>query len=155
MYYFNDIDTNRCSVIFLNTNRQAIFLWDDQDHFRTLSMVIIGGSLKPGEDNEEISGAVSLNQWKSSTGLYTGMRISELLRINEKDFDIFGVNSEFSLMAVPEKKGNFDFKQTGVVFGCLNCQGAPLLRKPKVSAQAAVDERLQLYITSLIIIAGQ
>jgi hypothetical protein len=155
MYYFTDVDTNRCSVIFPNTDRQAIFLWDDQDNFRELSLVIIGGSLRAGEDPEESSGAVSLNSWRSSTGLYTGMRISELLKINESDFNFFGTNSEFAMMAVPEKKGNLDFKQIGVVFSCLNCSGSPFLRKEKISAQAAVDERLQLYITSLIIIPGQ
>lgn len=149
-YYFTEQDTVRCSVIFLNTDRQAIFLWEDQESFRKLSFLIIGGTLHAYADPDETQ-PVALNAWKSSTGLFTGMRLSEILRINEGDFNVFGYKSDFAMMAVPEKKGLIDFKTTGAVFGCLNCNGSPVMRKEKVSAQTALDERLQLYITSIVL----
>ena len=150
IYFFTELDTARCSVIFPKSNRQAIFLWDDQESLRTLSFLIIGGSLHAGTDPDEEQ-SVALNAWRSSSGMYTGMRISEILRINENDFNVYGNQSEFAMMAVPEKKGNIDFKSTGAVFGCLNCSGNPTMRKEKVSAQGTVDAGLQLYITSLVL----
>jgi hypothetical protein len=151
IYYFTEQDTSRCSVIFPNTNRQAIFLWEDQETFRGLSFLIIGGGLHANAKPDEETQSVALNAWRSSTGLFTGMRIAELLRINEGDFNIYGINSEFGMMTVPEKKGNLDFKQIGVVFACLNCAGNPMMRREKIGAQAAVDARLQLYITSIVL----
>jgi hypothetical protein len=155
IYYFTELDTSRCSVIFPNSNRQAIFLWDDQETYRGLSFLIVGGGLHAYSRSDEQTESIALNAWRSSTGLFTGMRISEIVRINEADFTIYGINSEFGLMAVPEKKGVIDFKQTGVVFGCLNCSGSPMMRKDKISAQAAIDTRLQLYITSIVLFPVQ
>jgi hypothetical protein len=150
IYYFTEQDTARCSVIFPNSNRQAIFLWDDQQDLRRLSFLIVGGTLHAGAD-PEFSPSIALNAWRSSSGLFTGMRISEVLRINENDFNVYGYTSEFAMMAVPEKKGNIDFKATGAIFGCLNCTGNPTMRKEKVSAQGALDAGLQLYIISLVL----
>jgi hypothetical protein len=149
-YYFTEQDTVRCSVIFLGTDRQAIFLWEDQENFRKLSFLIIGGTLHAGAEPEETQ-SVALNAWRSSSGLFTGMRLSEILRINEGDFNIYGYQSEFAMMAVPEKKGVIDFKATGAVFGCLNCHGNPTMRKEKISAQAALDARVQLHVTSIVL----
>lgn len=151
MYYFTERDTSHCSVIFPNTNRQAIFLWDDQANYSTLSFVMIGGSLKPDQGSESYSHAVSLNVWRSNTGLYTGMRLQEIITLNNADFNFYGPSSEFSYMAVPEKKGNIDIKQTGITLACFNCGGSPLMKKEKISAQTALDNGLQLYITSLLL----
>lgn len=150
-YYFTEQDTSHCSVIFPNTNRQAIFLWDDQVNYSTLSFVMIGGSLKPDQGNDSYNHAVSLNVWRSNTGLYTGMRLQEIITLNDGDFSFYGPGSEFAYMAVPEKKGNIDFKQTGLTLGCFNCSGSPLMKKEKISAQNALDNGLQLYITSLLL----
>ncbi|MEO8404795.1 MAG: hypothetical protein ABI480_09375 [Chitinophagaceae bacterium] len=150
MYYFTERDTTRCSVIFPNTNRQAIFIWDDQENYRTLSFLVIGGGLKP-ESSGAYSQAVSLNVWRSASGVYTGMRIQEIIRVNGADFNFYGPNSEFAYMAVPEKKGNIDFKLTGITLGCFNCNGSPIMKKEKISAQAAIDSGIQLFITSIVL----
>jgi hypothetical protein len=54
-------------------------------------------------------------------------------------------------MVVPEKKGNIDFKKTGITMGCLNCTGSPLMKKEKISAEAAIAAGLQLYIVSMVL----
>lgn len=151
MYYFSESDSSRCSVIFPNTNRQAIFIWEDQAKDRILSFLMIGGSLKPAGQSD-FTPSVSLNTWRSYSGLYTGMRLAEIIRINENDFEFYGLSSEFAYMAVPGNKGNMDFKKTGIVLGCLNCSGSPLLKKEKISAQAAIDAGLQLYIVSIVLV---
>lgn len=150
MYYFSEEDSSRCSVLFPDSKQQAIFIWGDQPNDRTLSFLMIGGSLRP-ESSSGFNQTVSLSTWKSFTGVYTGMRLAEMVRINESDFNFYGFNSDFALMVVPEKKGNIDFKKTGVVLGCLNCNNTPVMRAEKVSAEAAIAAGLQLYIISLVL----
>jgi hypothetical protein len=151
VYFFSQTDSSRCSVIFPNSNRQAIFIWDDQAKDRGLSFLMIGGSLKP-EGQSNLDQSVALSAWRSYSGLYTGMRLAEIVRINESDFEFYGLASEFAYMVVPTSKGNVDFKKTGITLGCLNCSGSPLIRKEKISAEAALESRLQLYISSIVLI---
>lgn len=151
MYYFSETDSSRCSVIFPNSNRQAVFIWDDQANYRTLGYLMIGGGLR-ADYPSGFDQTIALNAWRCRSGLYTGMRLAELLRINESDFDFFGTASEFALMVVPEKKGNIDFKSTGVVLGCFNCSGSPLVKKEKISAEAAIAAGLQLYVVSIVLL---
>lgn len=151
MYYFSDTDSIRCSVIFPDTKRQAIFIWDDQANSRTLSYLMIGGTLHAG-NTDRFDQTISLSTWQSNSGLYTGMRLAEIVRVNQGDFNFFGKASEFAFMAVPEKKGNIDFKKTGIVLGCLNCTGVAMLKTEKVSAEAAVAAGLQLYILSIVFV---
>lgn len=150
-YYFSQTDSSRCSVIFPGTNRQAIFIWDDQAAYRTLAYIMIGGGLRADNPSDQ-DRTVALNTWKSSTGLYTGMRLAEIIRMNGSDFSFFGTQSEFALMAVPEKKGNIDFKRTGIVLGCFNCSGVPVVKTETVSAEAAIAAGVQLYIVSIVLL---
>lgn len=151
MYYFSETDSSRCSVIFPSSNRQAIFIWDDPANYRTLGYLMIGGGLR-ADNPSDVDQTVALNTWRCSSGLYTGMRLAEILRANEGDFYFYGMASDFALMAVPEKKGNIDFKRTGIVLGCFNCNGAPVLKTEKVSAEAAIAAGLQLYIVSIVLL---
>lgn len=150
VYYFTDKDVARCSVLYPNTKSQVIFIWEDEENSRYISYLMIGGSLR-AESSAAFNQTISLNVWHSAAGLHTGMKISELLRINESDFSFYGTGSEFAFMAVPEKKGNIDFKKTGIVLGCLNCNGVSLLKKEKVSVEEAVNAGLQLYILSIVL----
>lgn len=151
MYHFSETDSSRCSVLFPNTNRQGIFIWEDQSNYRMLSFLMIGGGLR-AEGSADFNQSVSLNTWKSYSGLYTGMRMSEMLKLCESDFNFFGLRSEFAMMIVPEKKGHIDFSKTGITLGCFNCNGHPLLKKEKISAEAALKEGLQLYILSIVLL---
>lgn len=151
MYYFSEMDSSRCSVLFPNSNRQAIFIWEDQANYRMLSFLMIGGGLR-AESSSGFNQAVSLNTWRCYSGLYTGMRLPEILNISESDFNFYGYQSEFAMMAVPEKKGNMDFKKTGVTFGCLNCSNEPLVKREKISAEAALEAGLRLYVLSIVLI---
>lgn len=151
MYYFSETDSSRCSVIFPGSNRQAVFIWDDQANYRSLAYIMIGGGLRADQPSGQ-DRTVALNTWKCSNGLYTGMRMAEMIRYNQGDFSFFGNQSEFAMMAVPEKKGNIDFSKTGVVLGCFNCNGTQLIRTEKISAEAAIAAGLQLYIISIVLI---
>lgn len=153
IYYFSETESTHCSVLYPNTSRQAYFIWEDQENGRKLSYLLIGGILR-AEGSSEFNKTIALNSWRSYSGLYTGMKLSEILRYNNGDFNFFGLNSEFAFMAVPEKKANIDFKKTGIVLECFNCNDVSLLKTEKVSAQEANDEGLQLYIVSIILLPG-
>lgn len=151
IYYFSQDEFSHCSILYPNTSRQAYFFWDDEKNSRKLSYLLIGGVLR-AEGSSEFNKTIGLNAWRSYSGLYTGMKVSEILRYNNSDFNFFGLNSEFAFMAVPEKKGNIDFKRTGIVLECFNCNNTSFLKADKVSAQEANDEGLQLYIVSIILL---
>jgi hypothetical protein len=151
IYHFSETDSSRCSVLFPRSNRQAIFIWEDQPNDRGISFLMIGGGLN-AQGSNSMNQSEALNTWRSYSGLYTGMRLPEILRVNEADFSFFGKTSEFAFMVVPEKKGNIDFRKTGITLGCFNCSNTPLLNKEKVSAEAAMDTGLQLYILSIVLL---
>ena len=151
VYYFSEKEVTRCSVLYPNTKWQAIFIWADQENSRKLSYVLIGSSLRT-ESSSDFNRTIALNSWQSHSGLHTGMKLEEIVRYNEADFQFFGLNSEFAFMAVPEKKGNIDFKKTGIVLGCMNGTGNPVLRSEKVSAEDAINAGLQLYILSIVLL---
>lgn len=153
LYHFSETDSSRCSVLFPNSNRQAIFIWEDQPNDRVIGFLMIGGGLR-AEGSSSFNQSVALNTWRSYSGLYTGMRLPEIIRVNERDFDFYGRSSEFAFMIAPEQKqkGNIDFKKTGVSLGCFNCTGTPLINKEIVSAEAAIDAGLQLYILSIVLL---
>jgi hypothetical protein len=150
VYYFSEKDLKRCSVLYPNTSQQAVFIWQDEANLNKLSYVLISGIL-PTLSAVQYSGYISQNKWVSKTGLYSGMSLRELLRFNNNDFEFYGRESDFSFMVVPEKAGNIDFRKTGVMLGCTDCNGYGLLNRNKVSAVDALQYNLALYIFYIMI----
>ena len=149
-YFFSEKELKNCSVLFGNTSRQVVFVWDDQNNMSKLSFIMISGVL-PTASAAEYNGNISQNTWTLKNGLYSGMRIKDLLELNEKDFKFYGNDSEFSLMVEPQKTGNIDFKKISIVLNCFNCNGSVLLNKPEVSAADAVDNSLALNVFYIMI----
>jgi hypothetical protein len=145
VYYFSEKDLRRCSVLYPNTSQQAVFIWEDEANLNKLSYVLISGIL-PTLSAVQYSGYISQNKWVSRTGLYSGMSLRELLRFNNSDFEFYGRESDLSFMVVPEKAGNINFRKTGVMLGCTDCNGYGLLNRTKVSAMDALQYNLALYI---------
>jgi hypothetical protein len=149
-YYFSENELKKCSVLFPNTNEQAIFIWNDEENYNNLAYVLISGIL-PTMSAVQYTGFVSQNKWVSKTGLYSGMSLTDLVRTNKGDANFFGRNSEFSFLIDPQSKGEIDFKKCGVMLGCVGCGGGDFLEKEKISSLAAVERNLQLYIFYLMI----
>jgi hypothetical protein len=150
VYYFDEKELRKCSVLFPNTSQQALFIWDDQANYRDLGYVLISGIL-PTLSAVQFSGYVSQNKWTLRNGLYSGMSIKELMRLNNADFEFYGRNSEFSFMISPGSKGDIDFKNTGIMLGCIDCSGHDLLNKEKISAAEALDHNLVLHVFYIMI----
>ena len=60
-----------------------------------------------------------------------------LLELNANDFSFYGRSSENSFMILPEQTRYIDFKKTGVMLACFDCQNSTLLDAEKVSAATA------------------
>jgi hypothetical protein len=133
IYYSSENESTKCSVLFPNSSRQAVFIWDDASNLYKISFVLISGTI-PTASAVQYSGNFSQNTWISKNGVYSGMRIKDLLKLNVNDFKFYGRDSEFSFMVVPEKTKYVDFIKVGVILGCFECNNSLLLDSVKVSA---------------------
>ena len=144
VYYFSEKKIKKCSVLFGNSNRQVVFVWEDENNLCKLSYILISGIL-PTENGLPFNDNIGRNKWVFKSGIYSGMSIRDLLRLNGKDFKFYGADSEFSMMVEPENTGNIDFKKTGIMLNSLD-GNAPLLKKAKVSAEDIVENRIALHV---------
>ena len=151
VYYFGEKELKKCSVLFGNTSRQAVFIWDDEKNLSKLSYILISGVL-PNLDAVLYTRSISQNKWELKNGIYSGLGLKELLKLNgNKDFEFYGRNSEFAFMIAPQVTGDIDFKKVGIMLGCLDNSGSALLEKNKVSAAEALANDLSLYIFYIMI----
>jgi len=150
VYLFSEKESRKCSVLFPNSDEQAVFIWDDENNYRKMSYVIIAGAIST-PDSKKYTGSFSHNKWELKNGIYQGMRISDLLRLNSNDFTFFGNQSEYSMMVEPKVTGSINFKWIGIGFNCFNCDRATLLDKQKVSASDAVNNNLAMHVSCIMI----
>lgn len=150
VYYFSEQESGKCSVLFPNSSRQAVFVWDDESNLHTISFVMIGGAI-PTASAAEYHGSIGHNTWTMKNGLSEGMRLKDLVKLNGNDFKFYGLQSEFSFMVEPRNTKYIDFKRIGIVLDCFDCTGSSLLNSDKVSAMDATDLDLALYVSSIMI----
>jgi hypothetical protein len=137
-------------VLFPNSDEQAVFIWDDENNYRKISYVLIAGTIAT-PDAKKYNGSFSHNKWELKNGIYQGMRISDLLRLNSNDFTFYGNQSEYSMMVEPKVTGSINFKWIGIGFNCFNCDKSALLDKQRVSASDAVNNNLAMHISCIMI----
>ena len=144
-YYFTEKKVKKCSVLFGNSDQQAVFVWEDEDNLCKLSYVLISGII-PTESTMPFNENISRNKWAFKSGIFSGMSIRDLLRLNGQDFKFYGLNSEFSLMVEPEITGHLDFKKIGIMLTSIDGTGPALLKKSLISAEEAVENRIALHV---------
>ena len=111
LYYFSQNELKKCSVLFSGTRYQVVFVWEDESNLKTISYILIPRVL-PTEGAEKNIAVTENNEWQFRNGIYPGMAIKELLRLNEMNFDIYGTTSELAFMVKPVESGKIDFKKT-------------------------------------------
>lgn len=149
VFYFSEKELRKCTVLFGNTSRQAVFIWENERTLSGISFILISGLL-PTLSAVEYSGNISQNTWELKSGIRTGMRVIDLLQLNGEDFNFFGNKSEFSLMVEPVNTGNLNFSKTGVMLSCFD-NSAPLLASELVSAKQTVEKGLPLYVAYVMV----
>jgi hypothetical protein len=145
VYYFSEKKIKKCSVLFGNSNQQVVFVWEDEKNLCKLSYILVAGIL-PTETGIPFNDNIGRNKWAFKSGIYSGMSIRDLLRLNGYDFKFFGLNSEFSMMVEPVITGNIDFKKIGIMLTSLDGKGPAVLQTEKVSAEAVVEARIALHV---------
>lgn len=149
VFYFSEEELRKCSVLFPNTSRQAVFIWENERTMSGISFILISGLL-PTLSAVEYSGNISQNTWKLRSGIHTGMRLKDLVQLNGNDFNFFGNTSEFFLMVEPVNTGSLNFSKTGVMLSCFD-NASPMLKKELVSALETVEKGLPLYVAYLMV----
>ena len=150
IYYFSDKEVAKCSVLFPKTSRQAVFIWEDNVNLRKPAYLIIGGNMNAGTISN-YDGIISENVWNSKDGIYSGMSLNSLIRLNGSSFKFYGKNSESPYMIVPEKTGTINFKTNRVVLGCLNPSGSRLLNNATIGADEILSDNLGIYVYMMMI----
>jgi hypothetical protein len=150
LYYFSEKEVNKCSVLFPNTPRQAVFIWKDELNLTSLSHIIIGGSIRTA-GSVDFTQQITENSWRFQSGIRVNMRLEELLDLNTKDVSFYGRNSEYFLTVAPQTGGEVDLTNTCVMLDCINCEGDGLLDQKLIKASDAVDRSLRLHVGMIIL----
>ena len=151
IFYFSETETNRCSVLYPNSNREAIFIWDDQVNMRDLDFVVIGGSLKPRVTGNSVN-QVSHNSWGSKQGVYCGMSLKEVEKLNDAPLRFYNWNTESAGYLAPNNKGSIDFTKIQMVFNCMNCNFTKVASSQITESGYSLQENQKVYVTTLIIL---
>lgn len=150
LYYFSEKEVAKCSVLFPKTNRQAVFIWEDNVNLCKPAYLIIGGNMNAGSLSN-YDGIIGENIWNSRDGIYSGMSLNSLVRLNGNSFKFYGKNTESPYMVLPENTGAVNFKVNRVVLGCLNPSGSRLLNNKMVSVDEILSDNLGLYVHMMLI----
>ena len=151
LYYFSEKEVAKCSVLFPKTSRQAVFIWEDNVNLCKPAYLIIGGNMNAGTISN-YDGVIGENVWNSKAGIYSGMSLNSLMRLNGTSFKFYGKNSPSPYMIVPENTGAINFKSNRVVLGCLNPSGSRLLNNSTVSADEILSDNLGIYVYMMMIL---
>jgi hypothetical protein len=151
LYYFSEKDVAKCSVLFPKTSRQAVFIWEDNVNLCKPAYLIIGGNMNASTISN-YDGVIGENVWNSKAGIYSGMSLNSLMRLNGNSFKFYGKNSPSPYMIVPENTGSINFKTNRVVLGCLNPSGSRLLNNSTISADEILSDNLGIYVYMMMIL---
>lgn len=150
LYYFSNTELKKCSVLFMGTNRQAAFIWADDNNLDHLSFIVVSNVI-PTKLSDKLGIPDATNEWKFKNGLRWGMKIRDILRLNEMDFYVYGNKSDLSFMVVPQITGKLDLKKTGIMLKCDNCYGNELFDQQEVSALDIAKANLPVKIFDIIL----
>ncbi len=150
VYYFSKNDIVKCSVLFINTSRQVIFVWKDGLNRRKLDNMLIGGAhkLKSQEGYDKFTAE---NDWRLKSGVHSGMPLFELRTINEGNFSFCGGNAPNPGLIYAESKGKIDFINTDIILGCMNCTDDKFLATEKMYADKAMEDGRILFVLTIVL----
>jgi len=152
VFYYSENETNKCSVLFPNSNREVIFIWEDEKNYRNTAFLMIGGHLQTNSSSA-FNRQIQHNIWRSNQGVYSGMTLKELQVLNESPINFYNWQMEQAGMLAPKNKGKIDFNRIGLVLNCLNCNERDNYRKASVinsESQLALDKKV--YVSTIIIL---
>ncbi|ANE52838.1 hypothetical protein [Flavisolibacter tropicus] len=151
VFYYSDTDTNKCTVLFPNSNKQVIFIWDDEANYSNTAFILIGGQLQT-TNTAQTNLSIEHNLWHSRQGIYSGMTLRELQALNEGPINFYSWGQEQEGMLAPKNHGRIDFTKVGVVLNCLNCSDGRYQKTSVVSSDTQIQQDKKIYVSTIIII---
>jgi hypothetical protein len=151
VFYYSETETNKCSVLFPNTNKEVIFIWNDEKNYRKTAFLMLGGQLQANGNGKNYN-AVEHNLWRSNQGIYSGMTLRELQTLNGGVINFYGWQGEQAGMLAPRNSGKIDFSKIGLVLNCLNCNGDNYQQTSIVSSESQLAADKKVYVATIIII---
>ena len=150
LYYLSEKEFKKCSVLFSGTPRQVVFVWGDDSNLNNLAYILVSNVL-PTEGAKTNNPLSQNNEWQLRNGIYPGMALKDLLKINEMDFDIYGNKSELAFIVKPNEEGKIDFKKTAVMLSCHECFDNKIFNQRIVSALDVVKANLPMRVFDVVI----
>jgi hypothetical protein len=142
-------ESKKCTIIFPNTSRQAIFLWNDEENLRDISLIIIGEQLHTDKNLN----AVMLSNWRSSQGVYCGMSLREMENLNKEPILFYNWRTETAGFLAPKNKGAIDFTRLKPVFNCMNCNFLQVDAEVDIiQSNYSIDENQKVYVASFVLL---
>jgi hypothetical protein len=151
VFYYSETETNKCSVLFPNTNKEVIFIWNDEKNYSNTAFMMLGGQLK-ADGKVNTNYAIEHNSWRSRQGIYSGMSLLELQKLNEGPVNFYGWHVEQAGMLAPKNQGKIDFNRIGLVLNCLNCNDVRYQQTSIVSSERQLKEERKIYVATIIIL---
>jgi hypothetical protein len=148
IYFFTGNEISKCSVLFAGTSRQVVFIWEDEVNKCTISNLLFGGhqKLKSSINQDKF---ISESSWLLKSGLYAGMSLYELRKLNGNDFDFYAGNAINSGLVLEDNKGNVNFKKENIILGCINCTDDKYRSTSIMSVDKALREDRIMFVLSL------
>lgn len=84
LYYFAGTDVVNCSVLFINTKRQVIFIWLDGLNQYKIGNLLFDGDPKL-KSRQETDDFVAESSWVLKRGVHVGMSLLDLRALKPKE----------------------------------------------------------------------
>jgi hypothetical protein len=148
IYYFAGNDIVNCSVLFINTKRQVIFIWKDGLNRRKIDNLLFGGQhkLKSQQENDNF---IAENSWVLKSGVHASMPLFELMTLNEKEIAFCGGDAANPGLVIPESTGKVDFGNADIILGCMNCNDDKFLSTKIMYAGKALQDGRVLFVLTI------
>ena len=140
----------KCTIIFPNTLRQAIFLWSDEENRREISFIIFGEQLN-GKNHKDLN-VVQLSFWRSNQGVYCGMSLGEIQQLNKAPLRFYNWHTESAGFMAPQNEGVIDFDLLKPVFNCMNCNFLYIDNRSEIiQSPYSLSENQKVYVAGFVV----
>jgi hypothetical protein len=151
-FYFSEHEISPCSVLFPNTSRQLIFIWKDEENQRGIAFLLIGGQLRT-QSLQSSHKQVEQNIWQTRQGLYAGMSLRELQKLNGGNLTLYGWQTDQPGVLTEKNEGAINIKQTGVVLDCFDCNRDGYYSDSRIlNSEDLLREGRRMYVSTIIVL---
>lgn len=148
-FYFSSTDSVACTVIYPNSARQAVIVWKDGINKKDIAFVGVG--IEPHINEQRQPPKFLSNSWITRQGIFCGMDLRQLIRINERPLKFYNWQTEAAGMLLPDKEDKLNLENMTIELGCFNCD-VEHEKQEIVSSGEALEKYQRVYVRSFVIV---